>query len=37
MRKLITKEQYHKIFSELKQLPKQIHQLIKFTNEKLKE
>lgn len=37
IRKLITKEQYEHIFKELKQLPKEIHQLIKFTKEKLKE
>ena len=37
VRKLLSNEEYDKIFSELKQLPKLIHQLIKFTNEKLKE
>ena len=37
IRKLITLEQYKHILSELKGLPKSIHQLIKFTNDKLKE
>ncbi|MBI4079171.1 MAG: four helix bundle protein [Candidatus Levybacteria bacterium] len=37
MRKLLTKEQYEHIFNELQALPKEIHQLIKFTNIKLKE
>ena len=36
VRKLISKEVYTKIFSTLETLPKEIHQLIKFTNEKLK-
>jgi four helix bundle protein len=36
-RSLITKEQYEYILKELKFLPIEIHQLIKFTNEKLKE
>lgn len=34
-RDLITKEDYEYIFKELQQLPKMVHQLIKFTNEKL--
>ncbi|MFA4846374.1 MAG: four helix bundle protein [Patescibacteria group bacterium] len=34
-RKLLTKEQYQHIFSELKKLPKEINALIKFTNSKL--
>lgn len=37
IRKLLTKEQYEHIFNELQMLPKEIHQLIQFTNEKLKE
>ncbi len=36
-RKLLTKEQYDHIFAELQILPREIHQLIKFTNDKLKE
>lgn len=36
-RKLLTAEQYKYILNELQSLPKSIHQLIKFTNEKLKE
>lgn len=36
VRKLIDNETYTKIFSILEVLPKEIHQLIKFTNEKLK-
>lgn len=36
VRKLIDNETYTKIFSILEILPKEIHQLIKFTNEKLK-
>lgn len=35
VRKLITKEEYDFIFSELQKLPKSINSLIKFTNEKL--
>lgn len=34
-RKLINKEEYDYIFSELQKLPKLIHQLINFTNDKL--
>ena len=37
LRKLVTKEEYEYILSELQILPKEIHQLIKFTNIKLKE
>ena len=37
MRKLLADEQYQHILRELQTLPKEIHQLIKFTNEKLKE
>lgn len=37
IRKLLTKEQYEHILAELQTLPKEIHQLIKFTNIKLKE
>ena len=36
-RKLISQQQYIHILTELQNLPKDIHQLIKFTNEKLKE
>ncbi len=36
-RKLLTPEQYNHIFNELELLPKEVHHLIKFTNEKLKE
>lgn len=36
-RRLITDEQYKYILNELQVLPKEVHQLIKFTNEKLKE
>ena len=36
IRKLITEEQYHFIFSELNKLPKSINTLIKFTNNNLK-
>ena len=37
IRKLITNEQYKQIFQELQELPKEIHHLIRFTNEKLKQ
>ena len=37
IRKLLSNEQYKQILSELQTLPKEIHQLIKFTNDKLKE
>ena len=37
IRKLLTKKQYEHILNELQALPKEIHQLIKFTMEKLKE
>ena len=37
IRKLLTKEQYEHILNEIQDLPKGIHQLIKFTNERLKE
>ncbi len=36
-RKLLTGEQYNHILNELKQLPLELHQLIKFTNLRLKE
>jgi len=36
VRKLITDEEYKHIFTELQKLPKELNQLIKFTNEKLK-
>ncbi len=36
VRKLISEDDYIKIFETLQNLPKEIHQLIKFTNEKLK-
>lgn len=35
LRKLLTKEQYDYIFHELQALPKEIHHLIKFTEDKL--
>ncbi len=35
IRKLLTKEQYEHVLKELQILPVEIHQLIKFTNEKL--
>jgi len=35
VRKIINKQQYDFIFNELQKLPKSIHSLIKFTNEKL--
>lgn len=37
VRKLLTKEQYNHVLAELQELPKEIHQLIRFTNSKLKE
>lgn len=37
IRKLLTKEQYGHILFELQEMLKEVHQLIKFTNEKLKE
>lgn len=37
IRKLLTREQYEHILEKLQILPKEIHQLIKFTNERLKE
>jgi len=36
-RDLLTEDQYKYIFIELQALPKEIHQLIKFTNEKLEQ
>ena len=36
-RELLTNEQYQHILNELQNLPKEIHQLIKFTNDKLKQ
>lgn len=36
IRKLLTTEEYNHILEELQALPKEIHHLIKFTNEKLK-
>ncbi len=36
-RKLLTSEQYSHIFNELQLLPKEVHHLIRFTNDKLKE
>lgn len=35
VRKILTKEQYDYIFSELQKLPREINALIKFTKEKL--
>lgn len=37
VRKLLTKGQYDHILNELQILPKEIHQLINFTNDKLKD
>jgi len=37
LRKLLKKEDYEFILKELQELPKEIYELIKFTNEKLKE
>lgn len=37
IRKLLINEQYQYILNELQKLPKEIHQLIKFTNERLKD
>ncbi len=37
LRKLLTKNQYEHIYNELQKLPKDIHQLINFTNIKLKQ
>ena len=37
VRKLLTAEQYKHILAELQVLPKEIHQLIRFTKDKLKE
>jgi four helix bundle protein len=37
VRKLLTVGQYQHILSELQSLPKELHQLIKFTREKLTE
>ncbi|HUW24030.1 MAG TPA: four helix bundle protein [Patescibacteria group bacterium] len=36
-RKLLTEEQYQHILRELQTLPKEINQLIQFTNQKLRE
>lgn len=36
-RKLLTKEQYEHVLHELNELPKEIHQLIKFTDLRLKD
>ena len=37
MRGLITTEQYEHILQDLQMLPREIHQLIKFTNKKLQQ
>lgn len=37
VRKLVTQLQYQHILVELQELPKELHQLIKFTNEKLQQ
>ena len=34
-RELLTKEEFEEVLSELRRLPKEINQLIKFTNDKL--
>lgn len=36
-RKLISEEKYLEIYKELIELPKEVHQLIKYTREKLKQ
>ncbi len=36
-RKLISHEEYNHIFAELQKLPKEINQLIKYTNDKLSD
>ena len=36
-RKLLTVKQYEHIFHELQELPREVHHLIKFTNEKLQQ
>ncbi len=36
VRKLLTQEQYNRIFTEFEKLPESINRLIKFTNDKLK-
>ena len=36
-RKLLTQQQYEHILNELNELPKEIHQLIKFTDLRLKD
>ena len=36
VRNLVSEQEYHHIFSELQKLPRSIHHLIKYTNEKLK-
>ena len=35
VRGIISEEQYNKILAELKELPREINHLIKYTNEKL--
>lgn len=35
IRNLLKDEEYNHIFSELNKLPKELHYLIKYTNEKL--
>ncbi|MBI4378629.1 MAG: four helix bundle protein [Nitrospinae bacterium] len=37
LRKMLTDEQYQYILNELNELPKEINQLIQFTNQKLKQ
>lgn len=37
IRNLLTKDQYDHILQELQTLPKEVHHLIKFTNEKLQQ
>jgi len=37
IRELLTKEQYEHMVGELQTLPKEVHHLIKFTNEKLQQ
>jgi len=37
VRKLISEEQYNQIMKELNDMPKEVHSLIKFTDDKLKK
>ena len=37
VRKLISEEQYNRVMKELNEMPKEVHNLIKFTDNKLKK